>query len=323
MKLAARMTKVVLLAVSFILSMVLYLYVQQINPNAKEQVSLIARSQNLAPGLVFDQEGTPVAYDVTGPKDVIGLLQNRLKDNPAYLVAVTDLRQIEPSRVHGKLPILPVRLTISSIPSDFDSLTFTEEGHLDGAVEREKTSDVRIRVKFANSTQANGDNPPDPNDFEVTPPKLTLTGSATDVDNADPFVVIDPQEIERDGIKSLPLDISAKLASSPNVERVEVKAARRQRAVYVNVLFMGRPAEGYRVSNYYVVAGPGSKNTSSTTMIEGPAGLVERTSAIDASIDISGIKKSYTFKPEPKMAERLSLLESPLQIHVDIEKIPR
>jgi YbbR domain-containing protein len=298
--------------------MVLYLYVQIIDPTPTEEVHLLVRARNLAPGLVFDAEGTPVTFEATGPKDVLNRLQSRLKDNPSFVVATADLKQFSLNRVHEKVPVIPVVLTVRP-PPEFDSITFSQPYQLDGAVERQKSSDVKIRVKFANSTSSPADDGADPSDFEVTPPVLTLTGSETDVDKADPFVVIDPQEVKRDGIEEVPLNLSAKLVSRPNVDRVEVRAVRRQRAAFVNVIWLGHLAAGYTMSNYYVVSGP----STSSVYIEGPAGVVDKTAKIDADIDISGLTESFTYQPEPKMDSRLRLVDSPLQIHVDIKKTRR
>jgi hypothetical protein len=90
--------------------------------------------------------------------------------------------------------------------------------------------------------------------------------------------------------------------------------------VFVNVNFLGKPAAGYRVSNFYVVSQTGP---STTAFINGPAGLADKTGSIDATVDISGLTAGFTFEVRPKLPDRLELVETPLRIRVDIAKIQR
>jgi hypothetical protein len=321
-KLAARSTKAVLMLVSFVLSMTLYLTVQTADSSPdKIQISLKVRARNVYPGLIFDHDGAIINFEVAGPRDVLDRLKKRLSDNPDALTASTDLRSETPKvldKEGGRKLIPSAEVKIGPHP-DFDNLTFTQVEILTGSVEYLKTSDVKIKVDFPKQRPESVSENRDPGDFEVIPPRISLTGPASQVDAANPTVVIDPEVVERNGVEHVPVTLMQRLTSSVPLDSVEVRALRRTRTVYVNVNFLGHIPSRFRMSNYYVVTQSGR---SLTATISGPGGVVDKTGAIDATVDISALTKSYTFQPKPRLPDRLELQE-PLRIRVDVEKINR
>ena len=318
MRWAVRLTKPVLLLVSFALSTVLYLYVQiQSAPMDTDTFKLVVHQKNLAPGLLFDEEGTTVEYKADGPRDKI----NRLRENPQLAIAVADLKSISRETVtnsdHGVYRFT-VRLSVSA--PELDGVEFKQNNRLDGAVELPDTRDVKIKVEFPNPPSPGAWANYDRDSFEVNPSSVTLTGPASDIKDASLTAVVDPAEAELAGSVRVKLSIPRNLSSNPRIDAVEVHPTRRQREAYVNVNFTGHPPAGFNISNYYVVteAGP-----SSTALIRGPSGIVDKTSAIDAKIDISGLKAGWTYTVVPTMPAQVALVDPPLKIRVDVEKTRR
>lgn len=317
MRWAVKLTKPVLMLVAFLLSMVLYLYVQgQTAPAGTERgLSIVVHSKGLASGLIFDEEGGTVLYDANGPRDKLDRLVAGLKDNPQMVTAVTNLSSISPAKVQDKFHVDNVRLLL--IAPDFQGIDFVQSQTLNGVVERKKTREVKVKVEFPSSTTPGGWSEYDRDSFEVVPDTITLTGPSSEVDNAVLTAVVNPEEAEQNGIVNVRLSVPHNLVSTPRVDFVEVRPSRRERQAYVNVLFSGHVSAGFKVSNYYVKTATGG---ASTTAIRGPSAIVNKTSAIDASVDISGLKKGFTFTAVPRMPRQLELADVPLQIRVDVEK---
>jgi len=318
MKLAARLTKAVLLLASFALSLVLYLYVQ--SPAPPERIQLLVHAENLQQGLVLNQEGSPVVFSVSGPGDAVSRLVQNLKRDPEYVLAVVDLRRYRAADVPEKgLTGSPVELVVKPA-NEVENLTFKEEGTFFPVLERLETKTIPIKAKFGNAS-ASDVSGYEPADFETMPSTVVVTGPASSISKAEASVIINPAETERVGMETHQLSLSGNVTTTLRDTQIEVHAAHHTRAVFVNINFVGHVRSGYRVSNFYVVS-PQSQETS-TAMIRGLAGLIDRTSSIDASVDISGLTKGFTFETKPKLPEGVELLESPLRIRVDIEKIPR
>lgn len=317
MRWAVRLTKPVLMLVAFMLSMVLYLYVQsQTAPvGAEKGLSIVVHSKGLASGLIFDEEGGTVLYDATGPRDKLDRLVTGLKDNPELITAVTNLSSISSASVHDKVHVDNVRLLLKA--PDFPGIDFVQSQTLNGVVERKKTREVRVKVEFPSATTPGAWAEFDRDSFEVIPDTITLTGPSSEIDNAALTAVVNPEEAEQNGGVRVRLSVPHNLVSTPRVDFVEVHPSRHERQAYVNVLFSGHLPAGFKVSNYYVKTATGG---ASTTAIRGPSGIVDKTSAIEAAVDISGLKKGFTFTAVPRMPRQLELVDAPLQIRVDIEK---
>ncbi|MHB8637453.1 MAG: CdaR family protein [Fimbriimonadaceae bacterium] len=314
------MTKPVLLLVAFALSLVLYLYVQsQTAPNGSETLQLVVHSKGLSPELLFDEEDGTVSYEADGPRDKLDRLVAGLKDNPQFITAVANLSAISPRNVRDKVHVDNVHLVVQPT-SELAGIELRQLQRLDGVVERPKTRDVKVRVDFPSPPTPNAWADYDRNSFEPFPDTVTLTGPASDVNIATLTVVVNPAEAEETGVVRVRLSIPHNLTSNPRVDYVDVRPTRRERQAYVNVSFTGHLPAGYMISNYYVVTAAGP---SSTAAIRGPSGIVDKTSAIEATVDISGLKAGWTFTEMPKMPRLVELVNSPLRIRVDVEKTRR
>ncbi|HLK15596.1 MAG TPA: CdaR family protein [Fimbriimonadaceae bacterium] len=320
MRWAVRLTKPVLMLVAFALSMFLYLYVQREGPTMKDRVSLTIQSKNLdTQKFVFDQEGAFVEFEVAGPRDKV----EQLVANPQSAMAIVDLRKYRPASEQGVSPVDNFKPVVRP-PQDFEGVTFTQIGTLDGKIEPRKTRDVKIKVEFESPPPGVVWTNYDRDSFETLPVSVTLTGAASIVDTVVPTVVINPKDAEQDGeVRARLSQVQSNLVMTPRVDWVTVRPSRSQRQVYVNVVFSGHAAPGYEVSNYFVKGEAGPSATPSTTWVRGPSGLVSKTSAIDAPVDISGLHGGWTYTVTPKLPPGLELMDPPLQIHVDIAKSRR
>jgi YbbR domain-containing protein len=212
-------------------------------------------------------------------------------------------------------------------PAGLQELVFTQIGSFSARVERPLTARRSIQLRLTSSSGGDSTSEADPADYLLVPDRVTLQGPQSEVEDALPIVTVNPDDVERTGIVQAPLTIISRTTNStlPDLlsERnatVEVRPLRQKRAVYVNVNFVGHLATGYRMANYYVV---GATGPTSTTTIRGPGGLVDKTSTIDATVDISALKSGFTFQATPKIPARIELLDTPLRIRVDVEKVMR
>jgi hypothetical protein len=218
--------------------------------------------------------------------------------------------------VHGEYTISRVHLVLQR-PPEFEDLVFVQSERLTGVVERPKTREVKIKVDFANPPTKDAWADYDRDSFEVIPESVTLTGPSSDVMDASLTVVVNPKEAEQSGVVQVPLSIPRNLTSNPHLDAVNVRPVRRERQAYVNVNFVGHLPPGYAVAGWYVATNP---EKSCTTPIRGPSGIVDKTSAIETSVVISGLTKGFTFVAKPTMPRQLQLVDSPLQIRVDVMK---
>lgn len=319
MRWAVRLTKPVLMVVAFALSMSLYLYVQsQTSPMDSREVQLVVHSNgSLSNQLIFDQEGVTVPYQITGQRDKIDRFMGQLKDNPDYVIAAANLSSVtlgrdEKSRYIDSVPLKPTK------KPDTEGLEFIQLRRLSGKIEKPLSQLVKIEVSFVNPPTPGAWSDYDPASFECTPDMVTLTGGAADVKDKKLSVVINPEEVERDQVYDAPLTIPQNVDCKPFVTKVTVRPSHHTRQAYVNVIFNGHLAPGFSISNFYVVGKSGQM--SSTTAIRGPAGVVDKIATIDATVDISGLKGNFTFKPKLTIPRQVELLDSPLKIRVDVQK---
>lgn len=312
MRWAVRLTKPVLMLISFVLSLVLYLYVTA--PIEKRTVELSVHAMT-PPGFDFDREGDKIDFTATGPRDKLEQLDANLSRDPQYVRAIANLTNLPIKSGVDKVDIENVHLIVQA-PQDL-GVEFKQDKLIRGVVERPIRRTAKIEVHFENPPTPGSWSDYDKDSFEVIPPSVVLAGPSEEVKTATLSVVINPQDVERNRVVTVPLTIPYGLKSSPEIDHVDVRPIQHQRQAYVNVTFLGHPAPGYSVSNYYVVTPTGP---SSTAFIRGPAGVVDRTPTISATVDISGLKRGFTFSPTPVLPRQLELVDAPLRIRVDVQK---
>lgn len=302
-----------ILVLSFIISLVLYLYVQIVNFPANpvktmSTASVTVNKLNLPPNLYADI-ATSIPVRISGSAaDVNSALADKndivAEVNFAGAKPGTRSYKVTITKPQGmKAEVAPVQ---SMVPVTVDVVV---------------TRQIPVTVRPANTL---------PGEFvylgAVTSPKsVTVTGPESLISNAQAVANLDLHSIQKgqlvqvhvevmDG-KGFPLGDLARLSPDQVTVRPSINEAPVQKPLLVNVEFVGQVANGYRVTDYSV------KPTA--VMVTGESGAIAGLSTLTVKVDLTGLTANKDFQLTPLLPPGVREIQtSPITVSVAVSLIP-
>ena len=303
-------TRFGLMGLSFLLSLLLYLYVQsQVAPTVQRTVQARVHVINQNADLYCERDGAPcegasVDVRVTATQDEI----NRLEASQELLKPTINLGGRKQGSYSVRVNLTPPR-GMEDMTIEPTSMSLNLEPMV------RESRQLEIRSKSDPKTEATHDQI---RQVSVDPSVVYLTGPKSLMANAVPYVLIDfSADLER--VQTVPIQVedgdhNPLPSVRPDEANADVHAMRFDKSVYLNVEWVGHPAVGFEMTDYKVLP-------SQTIEVRGPALILDNLPHVNVTVDLSGLKSDKSFQVIPKLPDGVTLEGGqPVTVNVTIAR---